>query len=426
MAAVIGGDPGPGTKPSAEQPLRILLLAPFPPHGDGLHGGARAVAGLVRSLAASHHVALLYLRAADEGPADAVLREVCDLAVEVPRDEPRGRGRGRIVQQLRNALGLLRGRPVWVSKWSSAALSVRARRLLREWAPDIVQMEFEVMGRFLNVLGTTRAPVVLTVHDPGYASAREAATGRGGLVARLDARAWRRFERSTLGRVDAAVAFTGRDTAELRAVHAGADITTIPLGHPLPETAASPTGRGAPSILFVGNFAHPPNRDAAHWLADAILPRVRATVRDAALLLVGDGAPAVDPATEGLEVTGRVPDVWPYLDDAAVVAVPVRLGGGMRVKLLEALAAGKAVVATRRAAEGLDVVHGRQLFLADSEADFADALVRLLQDAELRARLAGEARTWSQERMGWDRTAAEYERLYRRLLAGRRAGEGAG
>jgi polysaccharide biosynthesis protein PslH len=403
-----------------DRPLRILLLAPFPPRRDGAHGGARALSGLTRALAAEHRVALLYLRAADEPPTDHDLLRVCDQVVEVVRDEPRGRGTRRLGQQLRNVLGLLRGRPIWVSKWASAALPAQAGRILREWEPDILQLEFEVMGRFLDDLGRFPCPVVLTVHDPGHASARETASAaRGSLFAHLDARAWLRFERATLERVDGTVAFTDRDVGELRAAHPSADLTRIPLGYPVPETPASPTGRGSSTILFVGNFVHPPNLDAARWLVDAILPDVRAAVPGARLVLVGDGPPAVDPATHGVTATGRVADVWPYLEEAAVVAVPIRTGGGMRVKLLEALAAGKAVVATPRAAEGLDVTHGEQLLLADSARGFAQALVLLLTDVETRARIAGSARAWAEQHLAWARTAAEYERLYRRLLRAR-------
>jgi glycosyltransferase involved in cell wall biosynthesis len=111
-------------------------------------------------------------------------------------------------------------------------------------------------------------------------------------------------------------------------------------------------------------------------------------------------------------VTGGVPDVTPYLDRAAVVVIPVRMGGGMRVKVLEALAAGKAVVASRLAAEGLDVVHGRQILFAESDREFADATVELLLDVERRASLAAGARAWALENLGWDRVISAYENLY--------------
>jgi len=401
---------------SGSGPLRILVLAPFPPDEHGVHGGAKAIAGLVSALAKHHHVALVHLRGADEAQASERVRESCELLVEVPRDEPKKAG-GRLNQKLHYGLGLLVGRPVWVSKWSSSALPRAIRKAIRDWQPDIVQLEFEVMARYLNETVEADAPVVLTVHDPGYASIREPATGRRrSFISYLDGQAWWRFERAVLDQVDAAVAFTSRDATELRMVRARVHVECIPIGHTIPQAPADPAGTGTCSILFVGNFIHPPNRDAASWLVESILPRVRSEVPSSSAVLVGDGGESMSVNTSEVQFTGRVPDLWPFLEEAAVVVAPIRLGGGMRVKLMEALAAGKAVVATPRAAEGLAVTHGRELLLAESDHDFSDAIVRLLNDAELRIKVAGAARQWAAGNLGWNRSARDYERLYRSLL----------
>jgi glycosyltransferase involved in cell wall biosynthesis len=115
-------------------------------------------------------------------------------------------------------------------------------------------------------------------------------------------------------------------------------------------------------------------------------------------------------------VTGRVPDVTPYLDRAALVVVPLRLGGGMRVKVLEALAAGKAVVASPLAVEGLDVMDGKHVLLADSDRQFSDAIVQLLTQPERRTALAAHARSWARANLDWEGPIAAYERLYQNLM----------
>jgi polysaccharide biosynthesis protein PslH len=405
---------GPARQPGA-WPLRVLVLAPFPPDEEGGHGGARAVAGLVAALSRHHHVALVYLRGVGEPEASERMRDCCDPLVEVARDE-RGGG-GRLAQKVRNGLGLLRGRPLWVSKWSSAALPSALRDVIRNWRPDIVQVEFEVMARYLDVAREADAPVVVTVHDPGYASAKEAvARGRLSPLAHLDRSAWWRFERKILGQVGAAVCFTPRDTQALLAVRAQVHVECIPIGQKIPQHPADPAGDSAGTVLFIGNFMHPPNRDAAAWLVESILPRVRVEVPEAHAILVGDAPPPIGQDGPGVQYTVRVPDIWPFLDRADVVVAPIRLGGGMRVKLLEALAAGKAVVATPRAAEGLAVTHGRELLLAESERDFAAAIVRLLGDIDRRMGLARAARTWAEANLSWQRSARDYEHLYRALL----------
>jgi glycosyltransferase involved in cell wall biosynthesis len=120
-------------------------------------------------------------------------------------------------------------------------------------------------------------------------------------------------------------------------------------------------------------------------------------------------------AGEGVTVTGAVPDVTPYLDEAAVVAAPLRMGGGMRVKVLEALAAGKAVVATPLAVEGLQLTAGEQVEVAAGDEQFARSLERLVRDEARRRELASSARRWAAENLGWAPVVASYERLYAEL-----------
>ena len=157
--------------------------------------------------------------------------------------------------------------------------------------------------------------------------------------------------------VQAVVVFTERDRLALEALGTGTRVVRIPFGVPAVDTALAPEGAAPPEVVFVGNFRHPANVDAAVWLAGTLFPPVRDRVPDARLTIVGASpTPEVRAlAGEAVSVTGPVDDVVPYLDRAAVVAAPIRLGGGMRVKVLEALAAGKAVVATPLAVEGLDV-----------------------------------------------------------------------
>jgi polysaccharide biosynthesis protein PslH len=129
------------------------------------------------------------------------------------------------------------------------------------------------------------------------------------------------------------------------------------------------------------------------------------------LRLVGDSPPR-GLARDGVEVIGRVPDVTPYLDAAAVVVAPLSWGGGMRVKVLEALGAGKAVVATALAIEGLDLIDGEHVVLAETDEDFAAAIDALLANADLRAALAKRARAWAAANVATERSARAYEALY--------------
>jgi glycosyltransferase involved in cell wall biosynthesis len=263
---------------------------------------------------------------------------------------------------------------------------------------------------------------VLTQYEPGTAAARDlwrAGQGQGRFVPYLEMLAWLRFERGIMRHVQVVVALTRRDRDALVRLNGRTPITCIPLGTEIPAHPLDPCGEVPPNLTFVGNFAHPPNVDAATRLIDSILPRVQAQFRDLTLYIVGDHAPVQLQRRAGphVQVTGRVPDVTPYLDRAAIVPVPLRLGGGMRVKVLEALAAGKAVVASPLAVAGLDVVHGQQVLLAETDEQFRAAIVQLLADPQRRVQLARQARAWACANLQWESHVRAYEDLYHQLLS---------
>jgi glycosyltransferase involved in cell wall biosynthesis len=195
-------------------------------------------------------------------------------------------------------------------------------------------------------------------------------------------------------------------------------IVCIHLAYDVPDSPLEPAGTDSHRILWVGSFIHPPNVDAALRLARDIFPAVKARVPDASLELVGSYVtPDVQAlGGDGVVVQGDVPDVRPHLDAAAVLAAAVQTGGGMRVKILEGLAAGKAIVATPLALEGLALQDGKQVRIAESDADFVDAVVDLLTDVEGRVAIATAAREWAERYLGMDAQVRAYEDLYASLL----------
>jgi polysaccharide biosynthesis protein PslH len=406
----------PGTDPAAGARLRLLVLSPFPPRLDAAHGGGRLIAQLLCHLVERCQVGLLYLRAASEPPIDPSLEARCAWVEEIARPEaPDSPG---LRSKLHALAGLLRAVPTWVRDWSVPAFAARLDQVMCDWQPHIVQVEFHILGQYLPALERCPAPVVLNQHEPGAAAAAER-RGQGLLFPYLERRAWQSFERSVMRRVQAVVVFTERDRQALAGLAPQARLECIPPGLDLPKRPLDPRGEDPPSLVFIGNYVHPPNVDAALRLAQDIFPRLAARRPQVKLVLAGSNPP---PAlrrleSEQIQVTGFLPDITPHLERAAAVAVPLRLGGGMRLKVLEALAYGKAVAASPRAVEGLQVRHREHMILAESDEDFAAALLELVDHPDLRVQLGQAARAWALDNLGWERPIQAYLDLYRSLLA---------
>lgn len=396
---------------------KVLLLTPFAPARDGRHGSAKVIHGLASALAEQHELLIVHLD--PETEVDSALASRCrDVERMAMRPMSRASRRALLLPSLS------RGRSLWANELGLDRVRRRVAELSESFRPNVLQVEHTVLAEVLRS-GPPNALRVVTVYDTA-ASAREFVSVRQRglwLAHRLDSWAALRQERRALAVADAAVVFTEADRLELlRGVDARrsrhiAELVSIPLGWEVPALALDPVGGDPPTVLFVGNFRHPPNVEAALRLVRSIFPLVRASYPQAKLEIVGPEPPAALRALggAGVHVTGAVANVADHLDRAAVVVAPLRLGGGMRVKLLEALAAGKAVVASGRAVAGLSVRGGHELMLADEDAETAQAIVELLGDEASQRNLGRSAREWAFRELSWSAMAERYTRLYDRL-----------
>lgn len=399
--------------------LRLLFVVPFGPRFDSKHGG-RVIAQLLRQLAGRHEVAVVYQRLPHSAPMDEMLGSSCALVRQVPLVPAAPLG-PQWQHQQRVMKTLINGRPTPVSAIYSRHFARIVRQLAQEWKPDVIQIEHDVLGYCIPELDMPESATVLVCHDPGLKAAKDLVAvthGRRRLAHRLDVMAWRRYWARTLTRADAVVTFTEEDARSITDVAAVRRIVAIPLGIDLPAQPSDAAGVAPPRIVFIGGYVHPPNADAALRLMRSIMPAARRAMPDLQLTLVGERPTSSmwRAASADDEITGGVPSVAPYVDNAALIVLPIRLGGGMRVKLLEALAAGKAVIASPLAAAGLHVKDGEQLRIVETDEQFARTILELLDDEELRRGLGARARAWALENLGWDRRVALYEDLYRTLV----------
>ena len=229
----------------------------------------------------------------------------------------------------------------------------------------------------------------------------------------------RHFERRIYLGFDRVLLNAAPDERALRALAPHLPTAVIPQGVDLPPVPIPLDQRPRSALVFVGNFAYRPNLDAARRLVAEILPRVRERVPGATLALVGaDPPPSLRRLhRDGVEVTGTVPDVLPWLGRARAFVSPITVGAGMKNKVLEAMAAGTPVVATPVSCDGIDRVDGEHALLASTSDELAQAAVRVLADDRLAGELARSARQLVEERYRWPRVIERYEALYAELIA---------
>jgi polysaccharide biosynthesis protein PslH len=395
--------------------MRILWLSPnlLLPLDKG---GKLRTWHLMRHLAERH--AITYVSFADPNqPArdHHGMAEVCSELVTIPRREQAKEG-------LRFYAGVARHLfdpvPYAVAQYRSRAYRSAVRSALARTSYDRIVCDFLVPA--INVPRRLPAPALLFTHNvEAEIWRRHADTETTWLRKRLYRQQWarmRRFEGRMMARFDRilAVSDVDRDTFQrLYARRLAAPVSVIPTGVDTTYFAPRPGDRSdGRRIVFTGSMDWLPNVDAVMFFCREILPLVRQAEPDATFTIVGRSpTPAVRRLADdhGIEVTGRVDDVRPFLAASAVNVVPLRIGGGTRLKIFEAMAAGRAVVSTSVGAEGLPTESGRHLLLADDPVTFAQSVVTLLRDAQQRRAIELEARAFVTGHYDWSAAAAHFE-----------------
>jgi glycosyltransferase involved in cell wall biosynthesis len=389
--------------------MRILLCAseaPLPP----MNGMRLQLRELVSQLAHRHEVCILAFRWPEQhgsAPAGVELIEV---------KPPPGGTLHRLGGWMRAVPGRRPLEPVKLTGRMSNAL----RELLAERDFDVAHV---TLGSLADVAPALHGlPAVIAPLDAWHINERGRAEAERGIrraVLRAQQRRVRRFTASAYRPYRRAVFVSEQDAHAAAELDSGLATTVIPNGVDLeyfhPGSAPATPGR----LVFTGAMATPANQLASTVLAREILPHVQARRPEARLAIVGrDPSPAVRElaALDGVEVSGTVPDVRPWLWDAEVFACPMRSGTGIKNKLLEALACGLPCVTSSLGSQGLHVTDGRELLIASPSGEaFASAIVELLEHRELRAALSATGRRYVAEHHGWPAVGRAYEALYREV-----------
>jgi polysaccharide biosynthesis protein PslH len=350
-------------------------------------GGKIRSYNILRHLARSHEVTLLsYYGGKKDAAYESEIQRELPGAQTIGTAALDGNAFAQSVDYLRR---VFQAAPFAVSKFTHPSV----RQALTSWLSarkfDVAVCDF--LAASLNFPGVLATPTVLFQHNVETVLWRRIASTEANpakrLVYRIEAAKMAAYEPRTLGRFHHVIAVSDHDRQEMLAMAPACAISVVPTGVDTQKYGvAPPATANPPRIAFTGSMDWEPNLDAVAYFCEDIFPRVRREYPSALFQIVGRNPhPRVKQlASEHVQVTGTVPSVAEYLREATLVVVPLRIGGGTRLKIFEAMAMGKAVISTSIGAEGLDVQSGRDLILADDPAPFAEAILSLLRDAGLR------------------------------------------
>lgn len=442
------GHPTDAEQPTeAMRPLRILIMAGYLPwHG---HGGGMLVSNLLKQLHQHHDVTVLAPVSPGEEERVAEVAERCTSLITVPRVMGGSSHASRSSNADFHRISWLRHqwhrmpRPLRESIYAVRRVPYHLRQYRRDPWPDEVQRCLQPSFRqaLRWALAKQRYDIVIAEWPEAAPYVNELPQSAGRVYESHELRSityWRRLasaatpdeklywltqwlkmkrlERFAMTSFDLVTAVSTREAALLRRYGGRARVVANPIGLDLtrwPRQDLQP--RDPNTLIFLGRMSYTPNKDAVLFFLERIYPRIQAAQPDVRFLVIG-GRPDEEilawNGRDGVTVTGYVPDVRPYLEQGTVFVLPIRHGSGVKIKMLEAMAAGIPIVSTPEGCEGIEIEPGKHMEVATNEAEFATAVVRLLRDPGRRASIAEKARQVIWERYDSEKNVRELESLY--------------
>ena len=395
--------------------MKILYLSPTVPY-PLTDGGRIRVFNLLKQIAQNKDVTLLAL---ETQPTDGEsIAHIQDLGIKVHL-VPNSSTLSRVsLSTLFSAF--FKRQPITVARYNVTAYRQKLRELLSTETFDLVHYE---MFHTAHLYTETDLPRVLSQQNVDSAIWRRLKSETSNLFYKCaywtQQLAFERYERVISPKFDAVTCTSDIDAAVFQQ-HCAEDIVeVIPNGVDVTHYRPDFASKGTAHLIYIGSMDWYPNEDAVSFFAEEVLPQIQNSVPDVKFSIVG-GNPSARVQKladrEGVVVTGRVHEIKPYFAEATVFVVPLRIGSGTRLKILEALAMGKAVVSTTVGAEGLDLRDGEEIFIADEPKAFAEAVTQLLTDSSLRQKIGENGRARVEQDYDWRNIGKKLLAVYESVI----------
>jgi sugar transferase (PEP-CTERM/EpsH1 system associated) len=363
---------------------------------------------LLKELARRHTVELFIFYPEHAGDVHAQLNRHCRRVISLPLPIAPPRSLADYERYVRNLFSL---QPYAVAKYCRIEVKEKLRQLLSQESYDIIVCDFLLTAAVFP--STLPCPMVIFTHNvEAQIWQRHYKVSKNPIWKAVSWREYQtmaRLERRQLQRADFVLAVSENDRNFFERIVDPTKIAVIQTGVDTDYFYPSQEPELPNTLVFTGSMDWLPNEDAIFYFVEKILPHIRRDIPDVTLWVVGRNPSrrllALTDRERGLRITGTVEDIRPYIRKSAVYVVPLRIGGGTRIKIFQAMAEGKAVVSTSIGAEGLPIEHGENILLADQPAHFADQVVSLLNDEVKRKKLGKAARQLVEQNYSWSRVA---------------------
>lgn len=399
--------------------MKILIISmsfPYPLKS----GGKIRVYNLIREISKYHEIYLISLIYKDEVEYIPELLKFCKQ-VEVVRFEHTCLS--KIIRWLRIILCLFTKKPVEVAAKESRSMQKKINEIIINNEFDIIQVEWLQMAHYLPFYLIKKIPLILIEHDVSYIPWQRRCQLEKGILKYISKRECNKivnYEREITQKFDKIVVVSEIDKDRLLMLHNTYDISIILNGVDTDNIQEKVKREYTNSLLFIGWMRHHPNSDAMDFFLKQILPLISKVIPDTKLYVVGQHTPKniVNYASlnQNIIFTGYVKDVKEYLYTCTIFICPLRIAGGTRLKILEAMAAGIPVVSTSIGAEGLNITHNENILIADTPEEFAKATIKLLRNHKLRERIAHNARIFVEENHQWKKIADDLIEVYEDVI----------
>ena len=376
---------------------------------------------ILKELARYHEVTLFTFYSEQVNDPHSKLKDLFKHVEAIPLKLPPPKSFLEGIWYLRH---LFSTQPHSIAKFCRPEVKQRLRRVVAQEAPDVILCDFLMPAPIIP--WKFPAPKVIFTHNVEaqiwQRHYRAAHNPIWKIVAWREYRTMERAERKYLNKADHVLTVSDPDRDFFCCFLDPSKVTVIPTGVDTEYFHPVPGSEHPHRLVFTGSMDWMPNEDGIVYFVREILPLIRQQVQETTLSIVGrrpsERLKSLAGKIPGIEITGRVEDIRPYVQTAAVYIVPLRIGGGTRLKIFEAMAMGKAVVSTTLGAEGLPVRDKKDILLADDPQRFADAVVQLIQSPGLRAQMRLAARSLVEGEYSWTAIGTRFEEVLERVVRG--------